>query len=114
MTELQQIWRPSQAEFDSFARISGDNNPIQVDPDFSARVGFGRTVAHGMLIYTKLWGMVCATRPGAGAMRQSMMFPNPAFAGEDVHLVITGDFARDGVDAGPARSRRFPTVLRRS
>ena len=74
-----------------FARVSGDDNPIHVNPHLSARTAFGRTVAHGMLIYTKLWGMVCAARPGACATRQSMMFPIPAFAGEDVRLVVVGD-----------------------
>jgi acyl dehydratase len=91
MIELRQTWTPTQDEFDRFARVSGDDNPIHVDPEFSARTAFGRTVSHGMLIYTKLWGMVRAAQPGAVALRQTMMFPNPAFAGENVKLVVDGD-----------------------
>ncbi|KAA9007884.1 MaoC/PaaZ C-terminal domain-containing protein [Histidinibacterium aquaticum] len=91
MTELRETWTPTQEDFDAFARVSGDDNPIHVDPEFSARTAFGATVSHGMLIYTRLWGMVRAARPGARAVSQSMMFPNPAFAGIDVQLVVEGE-----------------------
>ena len=93
MLDLSARWTPSQGDFDAFARVSGDDNPIHVDPEFSARTSFGRTVSHGMLIYTKLWGLLLSARPGARQVRQTMMFPNPAFTGEEVELTIreTGD-----------------------
>lgn len=91
MTSLRETWTPTQADFDIFARVSGDDNPIHVDPEFSARTAFGRTVSHGMLIYTRLWGMVRGSRPEAIATHQSMMFPNPAFAGEELCLAVEGD-----------------------
>lgn len=89
--ELSASWTPTQAEFDLFARISGDDNPIHVDPEFSARTAFGRTVSHGMLIYTKLWGMLTASHPGVSQTGQLMMFPNPCYTGEPVDLSITGE-----------------------
>jgi len=88
--ELSTKWTPVQAEFDLFAQISGDDNPIHVDPDFSARTAFGRTVSHGMLIYTKLWGLLIAKYPDTVQVRQSMMFPNPCYTGEPVDLQISG------------------------
>ena len=91
MMELQALWHPSQADFDLFARVSGDDNPIHVDPAFSARTAFGRTVSHGMLIYAKLWGLICTERAGARAVRQSMMFPNPTFAGDEIRLSVRGE-----------------------
>lgn len=78
----------SQAEFDLFARISGDNNPIHVDTDFSSRTRFGRTVSHGMLLYTILWGLVQKHYPGAKQIRQDLMFPNPAYADESLRFEI--------------------------
>ncbi|KJS19346.1 MAG: hydratase [Hoeflea sp. BRH_c9] len=89
--ELSAVWTPAQHEFDLFARISGDDNPIHVDPEFSARTAFGRTVSHGMLIYTKLWGLLTASHPEVSQTAQSMMFPNPCYTGEAVDLVISGD-----------------------
>ena len=82
MIDLQENWTPLQADFDVFARVSGDDNAIHVDPEFCASTGFGRTVSHGMLIYSKLWGMLKRHDPTIVQRSQSMMFPNPAFAGE--------------------------------
>lgn len=81
-------WTPSQAEFDAFARLSGDDNPIHVDPAFSARTRFGRTVSHGMLIHARLWALMCQARPGAALRVQNLMFPAPAFAGEALRLEV--------------------------
>lgn len=91
MLELRETWVPSQAEFDLFARLSGDDNAIHVDPEFCARNGFGRTVSHGMLIYAKLWGLLHRHKPSLVQSRQALMFPNPAFAGEALLLTISGD-----------------------
>lgn len=85
---VEAIWTPTQDEFDRFARISGDDNPIHVDPAFSARTRFGRTVSHGMLIYSKLWAMLCTSLPGVRQAHQTMMFPNPCFTGEPVELTV--------------------------
>jgi acyl dehydratase len=82
---LRETWTPTQAEFDAFAAVSGDDNPIHVDPDFSARTRFGRTVSHGMLIYSRLWAMLTRAAPGVHRT-QSLMFPNPAYAGEALEL----------------------------
>ncbi len=87
-TLIREEWVPSQDEFDAFARISGDDNPIHVDAVFSARTRFGRTVSHGMLIYAKLWALLGRIRPGARHRFQSLMFPNPTFADEPVVLEI--------------------------
>jgi acyl dehydratase len=84
----------TQADFHAFAAVSGDDNPIHVDPVFSARTRFGRTVSHGMLLYTVLWGLVRRHLPGARQLGQTLMFPAPAFADEP--LVFSGRIeARD-------------------
>lgn len=85
---IEADWTPTQAEFDAFAAVSGDDNPIHTDPGFSARTRFGRTVSHGMLIYARLWAMLGAAWPGRAARTTTMMFPNPAYAGEALRLRI--------------------------
>ena len=72
----------TQAEFDRFARLSGDDNPIHVDPDFSARTRFGRTVAHGVFLTTLLRGLADRMVPGGRLLAQDLRFPAPTFAGE--------------------------------
>ena len=86
-------WTPRQADFDLFAKLSGDNNPIHVDPAFSAGARFGRTVSHGMLLYARLWGLLRRRIPGMVQAEQELMFPNPAFADEELQFeaMVTGE-----------------------
>jgi acyl dehydratase len=76
----------SQRDFDRFAALSGDDNPIHVDPAFSARTRFGATVAHGMLLYSAVSSVLGTRLPGPGTVQleQELMFPSPTYAGEDV------------------------------
>ncbi|MBO6796079.1 MaoC/PaaZ C-terminal domain-containing protein [Maricaulis sp.] len=71
----------TQDDFDAFARLSGDDNPIHVDPEFSAHTRFGKTVAHGALLCSVLRGLVEELAPGARQIRQSTMYPAPSPAG---------------------------------
>ena len=76
----------TQAEFDAFARLSGDDNPIHVDPNFAAQTRFGRTVAHGMFLYSTICGALNRHFPGAVQKEQHLKFPAPTFAGEPLEI----------------------------
>ena len=82
------ILTPTQDDLDLFAKLSGDANPIHVDPDFAARSGFGRTVAHGAMLTA--W-LVRAAGLSAAPQTTSAMFPAPAFAGEALEVSRDGD-----------------------
>lgn len=84
LSAIEESWVPTQKDFDDFARLSGDDNPIHVDPAFSANTRFGRTVSHGMLLYSRVYGLLCRHWPGAAHDMQSLMFPNPSYAGEEL------------------------------
>lgn len=90
----------TQRQFDRFAALSGDDNPIHVDPGFSARTKFGHTVAHGMFLYAHLCRALGEIAPGAFQREQELMFPTPTYTGEIVQLAlaVTGQ-----PDAGSAR-----------
>jgi len=77
-----------QSDFDRFAALSGDDNPIHVDPEFSARTKFGRTVAHGMFLYSTVCGVLGTRLPGPGMMQveQELMFPTATPSGEAVEI----------------------------
>lgn len=78
----------SQEDFNRFAALSGDDNPIHVDPEFSARTRFGKTVSHGMLLYGLMCGALSQHFPGAVQLEQELMFPNPTFVREEVTVRI--------------------------
>lgn len=82
-----------QQDFDRFAALSGDDNPIHVDPEFAARTKFGRTVAHGMFLYSAVCAVLGTQLPGPGTLQleQELMFPSPSYTGEEVtvRLAVT-------------------------
>ncbi len=84
-----------QADFDRFARLSGDSNPIHIDPDFAASTRFGRTAAHGLLLCSVLRGLIEQLLPGGRMSEQSVMFPAPTFADELMSFTATVSSAGD-------------------
>lgn len=75
-----------QSHFDRFADLSGDHNPIHVDPDYAASTRFGATVPHGMMLFSLLRSLIEDNYPGATLLSQDLKFPAPVHAGEWVTL----------------------------
>lgn len=90
-----------QEDFDRFAALSGDDNPIHVDPAFAARTRFGKPVAHGMLLYGLICGVMSDTYPGTFQIEQDLIFPAPTFAGERITIRLRVV----DVDEGERRAR---------
>jgi len=90
----------SQSDFDRFAALSGDDNPIHVDPGFSGRTRFGGTVAHGMFLYSVVCSVLGTQLPGPGTIQveQELMFPSATFAGEEVEIRVGVDALRVKAD----------------
>lgn len=78
----------SQADFDRFAALTGDDNPIHVDPAFAAGTPFGRTVAHGMLLYSLVRRVLGERLPPHRELQQDLRFEAPTFSGETVEMEI--------------------------
>ena len=78
----------AQDEFNRFAKLSHDDNPIHVDPEFSARTRFGKTVAHGMFLYSLVCGALAKHFPNASQATQDLMFPTPSFVGEELAISL--------------------------
>lgn len=79
----------TQEDFNRFAGLSGDDNPIHVDPVFAATTHFGCTVSHGMLLYSCLSGAIQRHLPGARQLSHDMMFPTGTLAGEEIIVRMT-------------------------
>jgi len=78
----------SQEDINRYAMLSGDDNPIHIDPEFSARTKFGKTVVHGMLLYSAICASIGKWFPDEGFVQlsQEMMFPSPTFVNEPVEI----------------------------
>jgi acyl dehydratase len=63
----------TQAQIDAYADVSGDHNPIHVNPEVARAVGLDGTIAHGMLSMAFAGQVLTdwlATTPGRGRLRR--------------------------------------------
>lgn len=81
----------TQEDFNRFAALSKDDNPIHVDPLFAAKSHFGATVSHGMLLYSLIAKGLSELIPGPGAVQleQELMFPNGTYTGEEISVALS-------------------------
>ena len=50
----------TQEQLNCYSRVSGDQNPLHLDPDFAATTQFGEIIAHGMLTLALVSEMLVA------------------------------------------------------
>lgn len=84
--------RFSQLDFNRFASLSGDDNPIHVDSHFASQTKFGKTVAHGMLLYSAISRCLSEQFPSNFQHSVQLKFSKPTFANQEVSIsqVISG------------------------
>lgn len=75
----------------TFAKLSGDFNPIHVDEDYAKDSVFGQRVAHGALSASLISAVLGNDLPGPGAIfvELNMRFRKPAFIGDTVVATAT-------------------------
>lgn len=75
----------------TFARISGDNNPIHVDSEFAAATRFERRVVHGMLTAGMISAILGMQLPGPGCiyLKQELNFRAPVYFGDTITAAVT-------------------------
>jgi 3-hydroxybutyryl-CoA dehydratase len=78
-------------EVETFARATGDTNPVHLDEAYAATTRFGRRIAHGMLIASYISALLGTKFPGPGTiyMSQALKFLRPVFLGDDVTVTAT-------------------------
>lgn len=82
--------RYTQTNVDTFAQISGDNNPIHINPEYASKSIFGRCIVHGFFagaVFSKVFG---TQWPGEGTiyLYQEMKFMSPVFVEQDYDAVF--------------------------
>ncbi|RMF20158.1 MAG: 3-hydroxybutyryl-CoA dehydratase [Gammaproteobacteria bacterium] len=69
----------SEDEVVLFAAVSGDVNPVHLDPDYAASTPFGERIAHGMLSGAFISAALATALPGPGTiyLEQQLKFRAP-------------------------------------
>lgn len=87
----------TQEDLETFARISGDDNPIHLDAEAGRRMGFAGTIAHGMLGASLISRLLGTQLPGPGTiyLAQELRFRRPIAPGETVMATVEVTSRRD-------------------
>ncbi len=74
----------SGEDVETFARLSGDTNPVHLDEDYAARTIFKSRIVHGLLTASFISTVLGTRLPGAGAIyiSQSLSFRAPVHPGD--------------------------------
>ncbi len=75
-------------DVDSFAKLSGDFNPLHIDEQYASRTQFKGRVVHGMLIASLFSTIVGTHLPGKRCLylSQSLSFKKPVMLGTEIHV----------------------------
>ncbi|WP_349729379.1 MaoC/PaaZ C-terminal domain-containing protein [Peribacillus frigoritolerans] len=75
-----------------FAGMTGDNNPLHTDEEFSKKNQFGSRIAHGMLVSSVAVGLFCRTQKMDGtavaALDTKWKYLAPVLVGDTIHCVM--------------------------
>jgi len=73
-----------------FADVTGDDNPIHLDPEYAATSRFGQTVVHGVLVLGIVSKVLGRDFPGHGsiAVSMSVKFLRPVPVGSEVTIDV--------------------------
>jgi acyl dehydratase len=77
-----------QEKVNAFAEVTGDKNPIHIDPEYAAKTPFKKPIVHGifaMSVFSNILGM---RFPGEGTvyLKQEISFKRPIFPDQDYEV----------------------------
>lgn len=94
------VKRVTREQIHSYARASGDHNPLHLDEAFAARTPFGRPIAHGMLTLAFLSEMMTQAfgEHWLEGGRLKVRFRAPVYPGDQVST--QGEVVKEMRDKG--------------
>ena len=88
--EFRHKYSYTQEDVDTYARVSGDTNPLHIDAQAGKDSMFGRNIIHGFLgasVFTKIFGALWYA-DGHVYMSQNLKWLKPMFVGTEYEAVI--------------------------
>lgn len=80
----------SEADIVAYAALSGDYNPVHLDPDYASRTVFKERIAHGILSAGYISALFGMKLPGPGAIyvSQTLNFKGPVKIDDRVESIV--------------------------
>jgi 3-hydroxybutyryl-CoA dehydratase len=80
----------TESVINAFADVSGDRNPVHIDPEYAAKTIFKERIAHGMLSGAYISAVFGMKLPGPGAIyiSQTLAFKAPVKIGDEVVATV--------------------------
>lgn len=81
----------SESDIQTFADVSGDKNPVHLNPEYAKATVFKGCIAHGILTASFVSTVIGTRMPGPGCIyvAQNLKFKAPVRAGDTVKAVCT-------------------------
>ena len=81
----------SESDIQTFADVSGDKNPVHLNPEYAKATVFKGCIAHGILTASFVSTVIGTRMPGPGCIyvAQNLEFKAPVRAGDTVKAVCT-------------------------
>lgn len=72
-----------------FASLSGDENPLHLDPDYAAETRFGEPIVHGALVASLISAALARFEGTVIYVEQDVEFQSPVYPGEQLTATAT-------------------------
>ena len=84
----------TQKDIELFAAVSGDFNPVHLDPAFAETTMFKGVISHGMLPSSFISTVLGTQLPGPGTiyLKQSLKFTKPVKPGDTITAIVVWNF----------------------
>lgn len=89
--EFRHKYSYTQADVDTYAKVSGDTNPLHIDPQAGKASMFGHNIIHGFLaasVFTKIFGALWHP-DGNVYVSQNIKWLKPMFVDTEYEAVVT-------------------------
>ncbi len=106
---FEKLFSFSQQQINQFAELSGDKNPLHIDPEYAGKSPFGKPIVHGVLtvsIFSQIIGMEF---PGAGTiyLGQDLNFKRPVYPDQEYRAVLEVTEVMKGKHIASIRTRVY-------
>ena len=89
-------WQPDQETPRTYARLSGDHNPVHLEPEVARAAGFPGVVVHGMCVLGAAARAAALAAPHRTLRKLDVRFAGPVFPGNDLQMEPTTRELPDG------------------